>query len=742
MASKFQERYALPSESSKLDSNKFSSSMGDAYQSLELRPGARTIRILHLLPLSTIEKGQQLQGTLQVYKLSLGYGQEQFEALSYVWVTEEHIDNRPVIRCNGCDIPITDNCRDALTQLSPKDGYRSIWVDSICINQKDMEERSQQVAMMLDIYSKAKTVLIWLHTEGVTDVETQCAIRSIHAAKSRHVEEDFERTQDALSFLLSRSWFSRGWTFQELILGSNPVFLTIQDELPWHEVSHLVLRYASKIHAQPSLGRFLSLIRLWSTVNTRNRMRLTLMESSTYVMALGLYLSSAKYFCQRHLFMSPQNGRPSFLAIIRDIIFYLLFGFSAAMQIQEAPPWIISGSLRMMYPLGSTLKAMIVLGALPACRFSPGLQIPFPWPRGCPRRQIFILLVLWIAKRLGKGYFVRQCRAFIDAAYVVMVVPRTVYAHYRRRDLHSLSYLYSRNRQLECAGLMEALRTRQVLNMKDKAYAMYGILKTIGVCTKRADYSTSCQEIYLDLFLSLISWRATMLALLIHAGKVSSKVHDMPSWVPDWRTDTNSAWLPEDVLRRCTSKSVYTSVRECGLPFYFIDRKELTVLGRQLDIVASVVQLPHTALSYPDPAALDAISQWLALVRGIRRETEALDLLHLLKQDLRGGGISLPHRANSRPSYRDLDTNAIQVNLQRRICGKRLLFVTKNGRYGTGSLKIQEGDTVHLISGVPTPLCLRRQASGDRYEISGPAIMSHDSSDGIWQERMKRIVLV
>ncbi|RYP79954.1 hypothetical protein DL770_006429 [Monosporascus sp. CRB-9-2] len=39
-----------------------------------------------------------------------------------------------------------------------------LWVDAICINQGDIEERNEQVSMMRDIYSSSKRVLIRLGT--------------------------------------------------------------------------------------------------------------------------------------------------------------------------------------------------------------------------------------------------------------------------------------------------------------------------------------------------------------------------------------------------------------------------------------------------------------------------------------------------------------------------------------------------------------------------------------------------
>jgi hypothetical protein len=46
-------------------------------------------------------------------------------------------------------------------------GY--IWADAICINQSDVEEKTEQVRMMGDIYEAAQIVVIWLGPEEHSD---------------------------------------------------------------------------------------------------------------------------------------------------------------------------------------------------------------------------------------------------------------------------------------------------------------------------------------------------------------------------------------------------------------------------------------------------------------------------------------------------------------------------------------------------------------------------------------------
>jgi hypothetical protein len=86
-----------------------------------------------------------------------------YEALSYTWATEDGDRKRSSqIRCDGTRIWVTKNCELALRYLRKENSNRVLWVDAICINQKDSKERGHQVGMMRNVYSKATEVLVWL----------------------------------------------------------------------------------------------------------------------------------------------------------------------------------------------------------------------------------------------------------------------------------------------------------------------------------------------------------------------------------------------------------------------------------------------------------------------------------------------------------------------------------------------------------------------------------------------------
>lgn len=82
-----------------------------------------------------------------------------YEALSYVWGDSTRTQK---IVCNGTDLELTTSLYDALRRLRLTDKVRRVWADQICIDQENLDERSQQVQFMNSIYWNANHVLVWL----------------------------------------------------------------------------------------------------------------------------------------------------------------------------------------------------------------------------------------------------------------------------------------------------------------------------------------------------------------------------------------------------------------------------------------------------------------------------------------------------------------------------------------------------------------------------------------------------
>ncbi|KAF0324120.1 heterokaryon incompatibility protein het-6-like protein [Colletotrichum asianum] len=168
--------------------------------------------------------------TLEVYD-DLRY--HEYETLSYTWGGENE-DSRlthPVYIGPYWDILIqTHNCWEMLRHMRPWKGVRTIWVDAICINQADMQERQEQVAKMGRIYEKASRLVIYLGPDLVPPTSTSSPYPKRHHLQE--LDSLAERpqlpsaalsssTQWTLSDVLRRQYFRRLWIIQELIMSRN-----------------------------------------------------------------------------------------------------------------------------------------------------------------------------------------------------------------------------------------------------------------------------------------------------------------------------------------------------------------------------------------------------------------------------------------------------------------------------------------------------------------------------------------
>jgi hypothetical protein len=86
-----------------------------------------------------------------------------------------------------------------------------IWIDAICINQKDDVEKAQQVAMMGSIYRRASRVVGYLG-EDRADTQVSSAIYSLRLAYRSNdgfdKVPDFRTNKDLASFY-QRPWWNR-----------------------------------------------------------------------------------------------------------------------------------------------------------------------------------------------------------------------------------------------------------------------------------------------------------------------------------------------------------------------------------------------------------------------------------------------------------------------------------------------------------------------------------------------------
>lgn len=91
-----------------------------------------------------------------------------YEALSYTWGNASDLMPCPI---NGnSHIMISRNLFCALQHLAAEDnGDRYLWVDQLCINQRDLIEKGHQVERMTQTYQKSSVTIIWLGEDSSGD---------------------------------------------------------------------------------------------------------------------------------------------------------------------------------------------------------------------------------------------------------------------------------------------------------------------------------------------------------------------------------------------------------------------------------------------------------------------------------------------------------------------------------------------------------------------------------------------
>jgi Heterokaryon incompatibility protein (HET) len=66
------------------------------------------------------------------------------------------------IQVNGAEMRITRNLYMALEHIRDDHVDLTLWIDALCINQSDNEEKGEQVIHMTEIYTNAEQTIVWL----------------------------------------------------------------------------------------------------------------------------------------------------------------------------------------------------------------------------------------------------------------------------------------------------------------------------------------------------------------------------------------------------------------------------------------------------------------------------------------------------------------------------------------------------------------------------------------------------
>ncbi|KAI8947573.1 heterokaryon incompatibility protein-domain-containing protein [Xylaria longipes] len=88
----------------------------------------------------------------------------QFTVVSHRWHTTDAVDETKSVLVNGAAVPVSPGLFELLHRLQKETDPVAVWIDALCINHADENERekSVQVSQLPQIFAAAEKTLIWL----------------------------------------------------------------------------------------------------------------------------------------------------------------------------------------------------------------------------------------------------------------------------------------------------------------------------------------------------------------------------------------------------------------------------------------------------------------------------------------------------------------------------------------------------------------------------------------------------
>lgn len=207
----------------------------------ELRYPASSIRILYIRPGKSRDK---LRGQLEVAPLAQ---RPEYDALTYSW--GDPSDSKTIV-INGKKTRITKNLHEALVNIRDRSKTIPIWVDQICIDQTNLSEKSSQIPLMTDIYSRARTVRMWLgNIQGPRWAEEADKLDWTGDWATSHADRYPRAARYWLYRLADAEYWKRTWIIQEVGVASQiEVHFGSKQSMPWRVFIKLMEWYRQGDH--------------------------------------------------------------------------------------------------------------------------------------------------------------------------------------------------------------------------------------------------------------------------------------------------------------------------------------------------------------------------------------------------------------------------------------------------------------------------------------------------------------
>ena len=254
---------------------------GSEYQYAPLRSAARDLRLFRFvyppsrshslveLQLKVFGQGsitQRLkvfeQGSITQLTQTRPATDPSYVAVSYEWGPPQP---QTEIRVNGASFMVRRNLNDFLKAIEQRydpiarrdrmigpwiyytwsDQVEWFWLDAICIDQKNIEERNAQVPRMHKIFDLAWMTLSWLGPPNEPTIELafqtiKDTIQIEYALGKWPIQPDDRNIRlDAILKLAHHSYWTRRWVVQEILVSGDVLLSNGNSELGWNKIEDL-----------------------------------------------------------------------------------------------------------------------------------------------------------------------------------------------------------------------------------------------------------------------------------------------------------------------------------------------------------------------------------------------------------------------------------------------------------------------------------------------------------------------
>lgn len=231
-----------------------------------------------------------------------------YGALSYEWK-----DKRVTVpvQCCSMRLRVTLNLKAALKRIRLKNSSRFLWIDAICINQDDNQERNQQVTMMARIYHSARSVLMWIGeatsdtaiafntiptlldiwsiltstagSDSFSELEYVSSLNQVDNLKTPLLKiMDNQQAMGGLNELFHRPYFTRAWILQEVILAKKATVVCGEYQSDWDEFRNAMLALYKCESVLDMITKNRALVRIFSIQQIFSRNGFLLLNYGLY----------------------------------------------------------------------------------------------------------------------------------------------------------------------------------------------------------------------------------------------------------------------------------------------------------------------------------------------------------------------------------------------------------------------------------------------------------------------------